>query len=158
MTKKTLVVYYSRTGTTKRVAESISKILQCDIEEIVDAKDRKGMLGYILSGRDAIHKKLAEIKPVRTDLEQYENIIMGTPIWASTISSPIRTFIYQYKNYFKNVAFFSTQAGEVNESIFKEMEELSGKKPIAQLGLRTKEVVKDKFISKAEDFVSKVSK
>jgi flavodoxin len=42
---KTLVVYYSRTGTTRKVAEAIAGILRCDIEEVVDTKKRSGILG-----------------------------------------------------------------------------------------------------------------
>ena len=59
---KALVVYFSRTGGTKKVAEAISNILSCDIEEIVDTKDRTGLLGYIRSGRQAMKKKLTAIK------------------------------------------------------------------------------------------------
>ncbi len=33
---KSLIVFYSRTGTTKKVAENISKILKSDIEGFVD--------------------------------------------------------------------------------------------------------------------------
>ncbi|MDY6965570.1 MAG: hypothetical protein SVM80_06305 [Halobacteriota archaeon] len=39
---KSHLVYYSRTGTTKKVADAISDIINCDIEEIVDTKDRSG--------------------------------------------------------------------------------------------------------------------
>jgi len=58
MTGKSLVVFYSRTGTTKRVAESISNLLKCDVEEVIDRKDRKGPLGCLKSGSDAMSKKL----------------------------------------------------------------------------------------------------
>ncbi len=64
MTGKSLVVFYSRTGTTKRVAESISNLLKCDVEEIVDRKNRKGPLGYLKSESDAMSKKLTVIKDV----------------------------------------------------------------------------------------------
>ena len=54
---KALVVYYSGRGRTKKVAEAISNILSCDIEELVDTEDRTGLLGYIHAGRQAMKKK-----------------------------------------------------------------------------------------------------
>ena len=37
---KVLVVYYSRTGATRRLAEALAKALQADIEPIIDRKNR----------------------------------------------------------------------------------------------------------------------
>ena len=53
---KCLVVYYTRTGKTKVVAEKVSAELGADIEEIVDLKKREGKLGWIAGGRDAMQK------------------------------------------------------------------------------------------------------
>ena len=50
---KSLVVYYTRTGNTKFVAETIAAELGSDIEEVVDIKKREGTLGYMSASRDA---------------------------------------------------------------------------------------------------------
>lgn len=47
-----LVVFYSRTGNTKKVAEALARELKCDTDEILETKSRKGILGYIFAGRD----------------------------------------------------------------------------------------------------------
>jgi flavodoxin len=47
---KALVVFYSRTGATKQVAEALAESLNCDSEELIDTKKRGGPLGF-LSGR-----------------------------------------------------------------------------------------------------------
>ena len=59
---KALVVYYSRTGNTKHVAEMIAGALKADLEELVDKRGREGFLGYLRSGRDAIRDKTTELK------------------------------------------------------------------------------------------------
>ena len=46
---KALVAYYSRGGTTKKVAEKISALLEGDIEEIHDLKKRSGIIGWFKS-------------------------------------------------------------------------------------------------------------
>ena len=55
--KKTLVAYYSRTGTTKKVGEAIAKALKADIDEIIDLKKRSGAIGWVVSGKDASQGK-----------------------------------------------------------------------------------------------------
>ena len=46
---RSLVVYYSRTGVTKKVAEAISRKLGSDVEEIIDQRDRSGPKGYSIN-------------------------------------------------------------------------------------------------------------
>lgn len=150
---KILVAYYSRTGTTKKVAESISKLLKCDCEEILDVKSRAGPIGYIKSGKEATLKKLALIKPTKKDPKKYDLVIIGTPVWAFTMSSPIRTYISGNKDFFKKLAFFCTMGGSGDTGTFKDMETLCNKKPIQIMSLKTKEVLDKKHLSSVKEFV-----
>jgi len=54
---KALVVYYSRTGNTKFVAEKIAQELGADIEEVIDKKNRFGLINYLRAGGDALRRK-----------------------------------------------------------------------------------------------------
>ena len=103
---KKLVVYYSRTGNTHKVAEEITNGLECDIEEIIDTKNRSGPLGYIRSGRDAGNRKLTVLKDIINDPSQYDLLIIGTPLWAWHVSTPVRTYIHENQANFKDVALF----------------------------------------------------
>ena len=60
-----LVVYYSRTGSTRKVAEYITKQLGADMEEIIDMRKRSGAGGFVLGGRDAIRRKETEISEIK---------------------------------------------------------------------------------------------
>lgn len=53
---KSLVVFYSRTGNTRRVAEMIAGEMKADLQELVDKKSRKGPIALLRAGRDAIKK------------------------------------------------------------------------------------------------------
>jgi len=150
---KSLIVFYSRTGVTKKLARAIQSLLSCDVDEIIDLKKRGGPLGYIISGKDAMQKKQTPIKPLEKDPSAYDLIIIGTPVWAWTMSCATRTYIMQNRAKFKNVAFFCTAGGSGITSTFRRMEELSGKKPIAVLGLTTKEVVKNLSKDKIQEFI-----
>lgn len=54
---RSLVVYYSRTGNTRYVAEKIATEFNADLEEIIDKKNRSGSLGYAISRLDATKDK-----------------------------------------------------------------------------------------------------
>jgi len=155
---RALVVFYSRTGTTRKVAETISGILNCDVEKIVDTKNRAGALGYLASGVDAMLKKLAVIQEPKRDPALYDVAIIGTPVWVSTMASPIRTYLSQNRERFKKVAFFCTEGGSGGKKALKAMEDLCGTKPIASLELTGREVVKGGYIQKVEDFINEINR
>lgn len=151
--KKILVAYYSRTATTKKVAEILADKLGADIEEIRDTVDRKGVKGYWLSGKDATLRKLTVLEKSEKDLSNYDLVIIGTPIWSWNMSVPVRTYITENKDRFKEVAFFCTMGGSGDERAFGEMAEIIGKKPVATLTLKTIEVVKETAGEKIEEFI-----
>jgi flavodoxin len=105
---KSLVVYYTRTGKTRFVAETIAAELGADLEEIVDLKKREGKLGWIISGKDASQKKLTEIATVKQSPADYDLVVVGTPIWAWAPTPAIRTYINQNDLSGKRVALFYT--------------------------------------------------
>jgi flavodoxin len=154
---KTLVVFYSRTGTTRRVAEAISASLNCDREEIFDTKDRAGVWGYLAAGRDASLKRPTAIREMRVDPAAYDLVIVGTPVWAFTAVPAVRTFLANSKGRLKKVAFFCTQGGMGDKGAFRDMEETCGQKPLATLVLRTHEAMGD-CASKVKRFVDEVNK
>lgn len=151
---KILVAFYSRTGTTKKVGESIAENLKCDSEEIFDTKKREGLIGYVRGGKDALTRKLTKIKPIKKDSSNYDLVIIGTPVWAGRMTPAIRTYISENK--FNNVAFFGTMGGNNPSNTFSEMEEITGKKPKDILVLRTKEVAKNEYSGKVSEFVEKI--
>ena len=150
----TLIVYYSRTGTTKKVGEMIARQLKADSEEILDTKSRLGPIGWLRSGKEAQNKALTEIKPAKKDPSKYDLVVIGTPVWAWTVSSPVRTYLSKYK--FKRVAFFCTCGGQSGKA-FVEMEHVTGKKPIATLLIDEKEIKDASYLKKVKEFVAKLN-
>lgn len=156
--KKILVVYYSRTGNTRKVAELISEHLDCDIEEIWDKKDRSGAWGYMQSGYDATFKRLADIGEIKNDPANYDLVIIGTPVWAGTMSSPIRTYITRNNAKFNDIAFFCTMGGSGDMRTFRAMEELAGKHPKATLSITEREIKNISYERKLNEFITVVKK
>ncbi len=142
---KSLVVFYSRTGTTKRIGETLAQLLACESEELVDTKKRSGPLGFVSAGRDAQAKKLTTLADISHDPALYDLVILGTPIWASTMSSAMRTYISQNKSKFKRVAFFCTHGGSKEIRLFDEMEALCEHRPLGTFAVSQEEVKKGAY-------------
>ena len=153
---KILIAYYSRTGTTKKVAEIIAEKIGAEVEEIRDTVDRSGAKGYLISGRDAMKKSLTKLEPLRLDPAEYELVIVGTPVWAWNMSVPVRTYLTENKDKFKKTAFFCTMGGSGDEKTFAGMGEIIGQKPAGNLALKTREVAENNFEKQAEEFVDKL--
>ena len=134
---KKVVVYYSYEGTTKRMADTISLKYGFDVErlEVKDEKKRKGLSKYIWGGKDVIQKKEPELLPIRQNVEEYDRIIIGTPVWASCFAPAIRTFISQTSIHGKEVAFFCTHAGGAGHTMEDFKEDLKDNKIVGELKL-----------------------
>jgi flavodoxin len=146
ITMKSLVVYYSRTGNAKFVAETIAATIGADTEEIIDLKKRGGPLGFISGGKDATQGKETEIAPTKRSPKDYDLIILGTPVWASAPTPAIRTYINQNDLAGQKIALFFTAGKENQKAIDKtkalltncqiinvlSLEEPSGKKEEAE--------------------------
>ena len=113
---KSLVVYYSRTGNAKFVAETIAAELGSDIEEVVDLKSREGKLGWISAGGDASRGKQTNIAPTTKDPSGYDLIVVGTPVWAWSPSAAIRTYLSRNNLSGKKVALFLTMDSNIRQA------------------------------------------
>jgi len=156
MAKNVLVVFYSRTGNAKKVGEAIAKELNCDVEQILDVKSRKGLFGWLRSGMEAAKETLSPIQDTKKDASAYDLVIIGTPVWAGRMSSPARTYISKNKERFKQVAFFAASGGVIEDVVFGGMEKISGKNAVATLNLTTVDMKSANFANKIKEFVAKI--
>lgn len=153
---KILLVYYSRTGFTRRVAHEIAQKCQCDVEELMDVHDRSGICGYVRSLAEAFTKLRADYRSTAQHTRQYDLVVIGTPVWMWNLSSPIRSYIEQNRERFKAVAFFCTYGGSGAEGVLAEMEKLCGKKPRATLHLRDDEITGHRYLERLDAFVQQL--
>lgn len=122
---KKLVVYYSYTGNTKMIAESIQKKLNCDILEIQPVKPYSSDYQKVVDEEqnNSSTNKTPEIKKIDLKLDDYDEIIIGTPVWWYTIAPVIRTFLKENNLSGKTIKPFATNAGWLGQT-FKEIERL----------------------------------
>lgn len=74
------MVYYSRTGNTRLVAEETAAALGADVEALRDREDRFGRMGYLRSSRDAVRGTRAGLEPVSRNPTDYDLVVIGGPL------------------------------------------------------------------------------
>ena len=124
---KILIAFYSKTGKTRKLAENLAKSLGADIDEIIDQKDRGGIKGWLLSGRDGMKGFLTEIKTNKNP-GKYDLVIVGTPIWAWNSTPAVRAYVTKFKKEIKNLAVFVTADSSKPEKTVASLEKIWGKK------------------------------
>lgn len=107
---KSLVLYYSQTGATKAVAEELQKQFGCDIDSIVAVNPYDGDYGQTIARwmkekKDSVN---VEVKPISVNLDEYDTIFLGFPIWGGTYALPMASFLSYNKLDGKNVVTFAT--------------------------------------------------
>ena len=156
----TIVIYYGYGKHTKMIAEQIKEKLNCDILEI------KPKIPYSSDYQTVVDetednlqtKKQREIEDININLDNYEKIILGTPVWWYTITPPIRTFLTKYDLSGKTVYPFATNAGWLG-STFEEIKELC--KGTVKEGLSIKfttDHTENKLITTKEDIDNWINK
>lgn len=153
---KTLVVYFTRTNTTKILAEEIGKRLDATVELLKDKRNWSGVLGFLSGGRAALKKEMTEIEELENRIEDFDLLVIGTPVWVGTMPPAIRTFISNNKSKLKKMAIFMSQGSAEKQRIFSDIKELSGIEPIAELFCSTKSVRSGAHETALTEFVNKI--
>jgi flavodoxin len=110
---KAAVIYYSYDGNCGLIAEKIKAVLNADVLELKaqDNKKRKGLVKYIWGGRQALFHAKPPLKPYTISIEQYDLIIIGSPVWAGGPVPALNTFLGQTRIRDKKIALFCCHAG-----------------------------------------------
>ena len=160
MMKKNLVIYYSHGGKTKTVANYIANSLKCDIIEIGLPKSRLGFVGFVKLIMDGIKKRCPSIILPETNWNDYEHIIIGSPIWGGTFASPIYELLTQYIKKTPNYAVFSTSGGEppqnTKHKIIADIATLMGKSAITSINIANKNLKNPGWEDKFQSFLKEL--
>ncbi|MGO8703617.1 MAG: flavodoxin family protein [Candidatus Brocadiia bacterium] len=108
--KQTVVAYYSRTGGTAKVAGQLAAILDADLEEIREAKDRSGVLGLLSAAWDSTLKREATLTS-KHSAEGRKTIVIATPIWGFRPPPALRSYLKKVNLAGKKVCAVSTFFG-----------------------------------------------
>jgi flavodoxin len=153
--RRVLVVYYSMTGNTARVARDLGRTLGADVESVQDKGHGVGLKGYLKATIDAVRGIPAQIGEPTRNPADYSLVIIGTPVWAWHMTPAIRAYLQRFKASLNDVAFFVTSGDTDVAQIVPSLELVSGHKALASAGFSAQELSdRRNYEGKLTDFVN----
>mgnify|MGYP003406674327 CR=1 FL=1 len=152
-----LVVSYSRTGTTSRIARELADQLGADFERIEEIENRAGVVGFLISALESLAKGLPAIRTVK-DPHQYDLVVVGTPVWVGSMASPVRAYLEAHRTRLPRVAFFATMRARGAEDALREMKFLCRANAAASCAFTEAEVKNLRYLHKLANFANALSR
>ena len=124
---KTLVVYFSASGTTRKIAEMIAEVGDFSLYEITPKElytsdDLNWMNKKSRSSVEMSNKKIRpEITDTDAPIKEYDTIILGFPIWWYVAPTIVNTFLEKYDFSGKKIVLFATSGGSGFGNTVKEL-------------------------------------
>ena len=113
--KNAIILYYSRTGNCRAVAQAIGETLNSPVREIQDLKNRSGFWGFISGMIDVRKNPITEIEPAKIDLSACDTIFLGSPIWGMRFAPAITTALSTFDFAGKKIVLFAVVAGRCKQ-------------------------------------------
>ena len=130
---KSIIVYFSRTGRTAKVARNWAHKLAAFRLEIISMAWRgtaKELMNYFIS---TLTRKEMEIDLYRVDFDKYDRIVLMIPVICGMMSAPMRTFIRQEAGNLHHVEYVIVHKGMMmrHKSLIRWLDKTLGEQHVA---------------------------
>ncbi|MDT6980615.1 flavodoxin [Levilactobacillus zymae] len=118
MTNKTLIMYYSWSGTTKRTAQAIANAVAADVVELTVPSQTFPSDMFATSDIAKDQLRTGALPPLTNtlpDFKPYATILIGGPVWSAMVATPVRHLLTDLATYTGTVAPFYTDAGTAGQ-------------------------------------------
>jgi flavodoxin len=122
--QKPLLVYFSRGGNTRIVARELAADLGAESAEIKSKLNRQDFSGIMTCLLDQLLDRDDDPEAIQVDIASHNPVIIASPTWLKTISSPARTFIQQHDFKGKDVYIVLTYNGKARDDIDAKLKEI----------------------------------
>lgn len=115
---KCIVIYYSYGGNTRRVAEEIGQALGADLAELETVQPYTGSYDDVVNQgqREVDSGFLPALKQLNVDLDQYDTVVLGSPVWWYTFAPAMNSFLHSADLAGKTVCPFATNGGWIGHT------------------------------------------
>jgi flavodoxin len=115
---KTLILYYSYGGNTRKIARMLQQEIGADLEEIETVKPYTGSYNDIVDqGQREINSGfMPEIKPLKVDVSGYDRIVLGSPVWWYTFAPAMKSFLHNNDLSGKSIYPYATNGGWIGHT------------------------------------------
>ncbi|MEI6100295.1 MAG: hypothetical protein WCP73_00525 [Eubacteriales bacterium] len=143
------VLYFTRSGNSKRIAQKIAEKAGCGLSQITDDKNWSGLFGFLRGGSYAARQKTTN--PVITPeahLSDFGRVVIVGPVWAGNVVPAIYSLLLNEKENLQKVCLVLNSGGGETESAFKHLESKIGSIPF-KFGIPKNKADEDQIVAQA---------
>ncbi len=154
-----LVVFYSLTGKSRRVAEWLATGLNAEIEEIVERRPRDlALRGAWRSSLNSLLRRRPPIKPMNHREAIFDRVILVCPIWGGRVAAPARTWLAEYGRGAKTLGLALQSSDGVSHSgVLSEFKAMIGRSAKPLLTVSEEDFGSNTAEQKVADFVRSIT-
>lgn len=146
---RTLIVVYSYSGNTRRVAQILQSVTDGDLLEINTRRDYAGGMA-VMATQTRIERAIGLLPSLDVelpDIERYDRILIGGPVWSYTVATPLSRFLSDMDFTGKQIAPFWTDAGSPGNYETDFASQIRGGEVLAGLGLSSSSRLSDEEVT-----------
>lgn len=126
----TLVVFYSCTGTCRKLARLLGAQMGWPVGEIVEARPRAGRCGMLRCVAESLLRRRPRIRYAGPDPRQFGIVVLVSPVWFYGLASPMRSFVAAHRDDLRHVAVVSAMDSRGGTGAAAAIEQLLGREPL----------------------------
>ena len=113
---KTVILYYTLGGNTKKEAERLSAELGASLCRVKEKRNRSVLSSFIPGCLSAMSRKVVAIKPLNINLNEYDRIVIGCPVWAGHPAPAFNSIVKLLPEGKEVELFFCSGSGDSQKS------------------------------------------
>ena len=149
---KVLVVVYSYTGTSRRVADLLGGQQGWPVAEIRETHARRGAFGSLRCILDALLRRRPAIRYDGPPPGQFDAVVLVSPIWMLRLAGPMRSFLALHGSRLPNVAVLSVRGSRGASNAVVEVGALLGREPMLSAAVTMREVDEGSYAAQLQAF------
>ncbi|MET3494428.1 flavodoxin family protein [Variovorax boronicumulans] len=135
-----LVIVYSYTGTSRKVAELLCCQQSWPLAEVTDARPRRGTLGNWRCMLDSLLRRRPAFRYDGPPPSDFDAVVLVSPIWMLQLAGPMRSFVASQRDRLPEVAVLSVMGGQGGPNAAAEIATVLGRAPILSSAVTMREV------------------
>ncbi|MDH6590508.1 flavodoxin [Variovorax sp. TBS-050B] len=147
-----LVVVYSCTGTSRKLAQLLCSQQGWPMGEITDIRPRAGVLGNWRCLLDSFFRRHPRIRYEGPRTADFDTVVLVSPIWAERLAGPMRSFVGQRCTQLPEVAVVSVMGGRGAPNAAAEIARILGRAPVLDTAFTMREVDSGSLAARLQAF------
>ena len=138
---KVLVIFYSYTGTARRLAQLLCAQQGWAMAEVLERRPRTGARGTWRCVLDSVFRRRPAFRYQGPIPDGFDVVVLIAPIWVSRLAGPMRSFVHDRRTMLPDVAVLSVMGSRGAPAAVAEVARLTGRAPLLSGAFTTREVV-----------------